>query len=181
MEAHGLVAQRIKAHGGKVVGRRDLQLVHGVILQLAGCLPEHVDGDKRRDVGAVDRKHLVGFHASGAHAIDDQAHHVRVAVGQEGHEQERRRHKGGEQAEVLAGDLPVIVQGAAGGSRSVRYHEAPSGAYQSWFAKSSSGVSGPLDRMVMVRVARLIVVYRRFCATWSFAGNKPAPASGMIT
>ena len=33
----------------------------------------------------------------------------------------------------------------------------------------------------MVRVARLIVVYRRFCATWSFSGNRPAPASGMMT
>ena len=80
VEAHGLVAQRIEAHGGKVVGCCDLQLVHGVILQLAGGLPEHVDGDERHDVGAVDRKHLIGFHASGAHAIDDQAHHIRVAV-----------------------------------------------------------------------------------------------------
>ena len=80
MEAHGLVAQRVEAHGGKVVGRSDLKLVHGVILKLAGCLPEHVDGDERRDIGAVDRKHLVGLHASGAHAIDDQAHHIRVAV-----------------------------------------------------------------------------------------------------
>ena len=64
----------------KVVGRCDLELVHGVILKLACCLPEHVDGDERHDIGAVDRKHLVGLHASGAHAIDDQAHHIRVAV-----------------------------------------------------------------------------------------------------
>ena len=124
VKRHRLVAQRVEAHGGQVVSGGNLQLVHGVVLQLAGRLARHVDADKRHNIGAEHGKHLVGLGGRGAHAIHDQAHHEGVAVGQQRRERERRHHEGHKQPQVPFGDHPEVMQRAPRG-RGVAHHIMP--------------------------------------------------------
>ena len=78
-------------------------------------LAKNVDRDERHDIGPVGGKHLIGAHAALAHAVDDEAHNVRVAIRKQRHEKKRRYDKAPKQALMLARYLPVVMQRAACG------------------------------------------------------------------
>ena len=105
-----LVAQAVEGHGGKVVVHGDLQLPERVVLKLATCLAGDVDANERRDVGTEHREDLIGGHRLGRDAVDDEAHHVGVAIGEETAEPDGRGHERHEQPKVIARRQPVIVQ-----------------------------------------------------------------------
>ena len=110
MERQRLVAQTIEGHGGQIVVHGDLQLPQRVVLKLAAGLSRQIDADERGDVGAEHVEHGLGSHRVGADAIDDEAHHVGVAVGEKAAEPDRRGDERHEQAQVIARRQPVVVQ-----------------------------------------------------------------------
>ena len=146
MERQRLVAQTIEGHGGQIVVHGDLQLPQRVVLKLAAGLSRQIDADERRDVGAEHVEHDLGSHRVGADAIDDETHHVGVAVGEKAAEPDRRGDERHEQSQMIAGCQPVVVQ-AAHRKRLLLRHSYP-----------KSSVRSPFDRMVRWRVARLMVV-----------------------
>ena len=115
MKAHGLVAQRVKAHRCQIIRCRDFQLIQRIVLELACRLAENVDCDERDDIGPIGGKHLIGAYTALAHAVDDEAHDVRVAIRKQRHEKKRRYDKAPKQALMLARYLPVVMQRAARG------------------------------------------------------------------
>ena len=112
MKADRLVAQAIEAHRGEIVGHGDLELPQRVVLQPAESLPEHVDEQQRRDVGAEHGKDLVGGHRLGGDAVDDEAHDVRVAIAQQHAEADGRCDHRQVKPEVVARHFPVVMQRA---------------------------------------------------------------------
>ena len=112
MEGHGLVRERVERFGREVVARGDLELERRVVLHLAACLADEVDGDERDDVGAEHLEDLVGCDGLGAHAVDDHAHEQRVAVAEQHDEADGREHEAYEQPQVFGCGRPVVVERA---------------------------------------------------------------------
>ena len=83
VEGHGLVRERVERLGREVVARGDFELERRVVLHLAACLADEVDGDERDDVGAEHLEDLVGRDGRLAHAIDDHAHKQRIAIAEQ--------------------------------------------------------------------------------------------------
>ena len=119
VKSHGLIGQGVKTGGGQIVAGIDFQFPAGVVLQFGADLPHNVDDNQRCDIGAEDRKDLIGRNRSGSHPVDNASHVVAVGIGQQSHIPQGGQDPQKENEGMGLCHCPEIVQGSAGGGCAV--------------------------------------------------------------
>jgi 2,5-diketo-D-gluconate reductase A len=71
---------------------------------------QRVGADEQQDVRPKHREHFVWGNLHAGYAIDDESHHVGVAVRKEEHEAQGGEERDQEQRQLLGGDLPEIME-----------------------------------------------------------------------